>query len=195
MLVRFRRQNWRRAVSIGGATVIAPFLGGCANTWDNITSQHFRDDPIHWMFHTDDPMWVLRNVEEGDRRAKAMLAVKEPKTNGGSIADQEELMKILSESAVSDKHSICRLNAIEARDDLEKWIAAAGDEELLKEAALRVRIRVEPRTWDAFRLLALEGRSGAEAAKMLGMKVGTLFVARSKAQRMLREELARLEPQ
>jgi RNA polymerase sigma factor (sigma-70 family) len=88
-----------------------------------------------------------------------------------------------------------RLNAIEARDDLEKWIAAAGDEELLKEAAIRVRIRVEPRTWDAFRLLALEGRSGAEAAKVLGMKVGALFVARSKVQRMLREELARLEPQ
>jgi RNA polymerase sigma factor (sigma-70 family) len=87
------------------------------------------------------------------------------------------------------------LHAIEARDDLEKWIAAAGDEELLKEAAVRVRIRVEPRTWDAFRLLALEGRSGAEAAKVLGMKVGALFVARSKVQRMLREELARLEPQ
>jgi RNA polymerase sigma factor (sigma-70 family) len=88
-----------------------------------------------------------------------------------------------------------RLDAIEAKDDLERWIAAAADEELLKEAALRVRLRVEPRTWDAFRLLALEGRSGAEAAKVLGMKVGALFVARSKVQRMLREELARLEPQ
>jgi hypothetical protein len=30
---------------------------------------------------------------------------------------------------------------------------------------------------------------------VLGMKVGALFVARSKVQRMLREELARLEPQ
>jgi RNA polymerase sigma factor (sigma-70 family) len=87
------------------------------------------------------------------------------------------------------------LSAVEARDDLEKWIAAAGDEELFKEAAVRVQLRVEPRTWDAFRLLALEGRSGAEAAKILGMKVGALFVARSKIQRMLREELARLDPQ
>jgi RNA polymerase sigma-70 factor (ECF subfamily) len=88
-----------------------------------------------------------------------------------------------------------RLAAVEASEDLERWIAAAGDQELLKEASFRVRIRVEPRTWDAFRLLALEGRSGAEAAKKLGMKVGTVFVARSKVQRMLREELARLEPQ
>jgi RNA polymerase sigma-70 factor (ECF subfamily) len=88
-----------------------------------------------------------------------------------------------------------RLSDVEARDDLQEWIAAAGDEELLKEAAVRVQLRVEPRTWDAFRLLALEGRSGAEAAKLLGMKVGTLFVARSKVQRMLREELSRLDPQ
>jgi RNA polymerase sigma factor (sigma-70 family) len=88
-----------------------------------------------------------------------------------------------------------RLADVEARDDLQKWIVAAGDEELLKEAAVRVQLRVEPRTWDAFRLLALEGRSGAEAANILGMKVGTLFVARSKVQRMLREELARLDPQ
>jgi len=88
-----------------------------------------------------------------------------------------------------------RLSSVEARDDLEKWVAAAGDEELLKEAAARVQLRVEPRTWDAFRLLALEGRSGAEAAEILGMKVATLFVARSKVQRMLREELARLDPQ
>jgi RNA polymerase sigma factor (sigma-70 family) len=88
-----------------------------------------------------------------------------------------------------------RLSSVEARDDLERWIAAAGDEELLKEAAARVQLRVEPRTWDAFRLLALEGRSGAEAAEILGMKVATLFVARSKVQRMLREELARLDPQ
>ena len=88
-----------------------------------------------------------------------------------------------------------RLSDVKARDDLQEWIAAAGDEELLKEAAVRVQLRVEPRTWDAFRLLALEGRSGAEAAKLLGMKVGTLFVARSKVQRMLREELSRLDPQ
>jgi RNA polymerase sigma factor (sigma-70 family) len=88
-----------------------------------------------------------------------------------------------------------RLSDVEARDDLQEWIVAAGDEELLKEAAVRVQLRVEPRTWDAFRLLALEGRSGAEAAKLLGMKVGTLFVARSKVQRMLREELSRLDPQ
>jgi hypothetical protein len=55
------------------------------------------------------------------------------------------------------------------------------------------RLRVEPRTWDAFHLLAIEGRSGAEVARHLEMKVATVFVARSKVQRMLREEVMRLE--
>ena len=57
----------------------------------------------------------------------------------------------------------------------------------------RVRLRVEPRTWDAFQLLAIEGRSGAEVAQRLQMKVATVFVARSKVQRMLREEVSRLD--
>ena len=53
--------------------------------------------------------------------------------------------------------------------------------------------RVEPHTWEAFRLTALEGQSGAEAAAVLHMQVGTVFKAKSKVQRMLREEIERLE--
>jgi RNA polymerase sigma-70 factor (ECF subfamily) len=87
------------------------------------------------------------------------------------------------------------LAAVEARDDLERRLAEAFDQELLQEAAARVRLRVEPRTWEAFHLLAVEGQPGAEVAQRLGMKVATAYVARSKVQRMLREELARLEPE
>jgi RNA polymerase sigma factor (sigma-70 family) len=86
-----------------------------------------------------------------------------------------------------------RLYRLKAQDDLKQRLAEAFDEELLREAFNLVQLRVEPRTWQAFRLLALEGRSGAEAALQLKMKVATVFVARSKVQRMLREELARLE--
>ena len=86
-----------------------------------------------------------------------------------------------------------RLAAVEAQEDLACRLAEAFDQEVLKEAAARVRLRVEPRTWDAFHLLAVEGRSGAEAAQQLRMKVATVFVARSKVQRMLREEVSRLD--
>jgi DNA-directed RNA polymerase specialized sigma24 family protein len=44
-----------------------------------------------------------------------------------------------------------------------------------------------------FCMLAIEQRSGAEVGELLGMKVATVFVARSKVQRMLREELQRLD--
>ena len=46
---------------------------------------------------------------------------------------------------------------------------------------------------DAFRLTALDGLSGAEAAERLGMKPGAVFVARSKVQKMLQEEVQRLD--
>ena len=57
----------------------------------------------------------------------------------------------------------------------------------------RIRRRVEPQTWQAFELLALQRLSGDDGAARLGMPVGSLFAARSKVQRMLREEIARLE--
>ena len=53
--------------------------------------------------------------------------------------------------------------------------------------------RVEPHTWEAFRLTAQEGLSGAEVAARLGMQVATVFVARSTVQKMLQEEARKLE--
>ena len=67
------------------------------------------------------------------------------------------------------------------------------DRELLQAASVRVRLRVEPHTWEAFRLTALEGLSGAEAAERLGLKVATVYKAKSKVQQMLHEEVARLD--
>ena len=60
-------------------------------------------------------------------------------------------------------------------------------------AAEHVRQRVEPHTWEAFRLTAFEERSGADTATHLGLKVATVFKAKSKVQKMLQEEIARLE--
>jgi RNA polymerase sigma factor (sigma-70 family) len=82
------------------------------------------------------------------------------------------------------------LESIQARDDLATRLEAAFDLERLEMAQARVRLRIEPHTWEAFRLTALEGRSGAEE---LNMQVGTVFKAKSKVQQMLREEIDRLE--
>ena len=85
------------------------------------------------------------------------------------------------------------LHTVEAREDLVRRLDDEFDRELLDEAAARVRQRVTPRTWQAFELTAVQGQSGADAAAALGMKVATVFVARSKVQKMLQEELRRLE--
>jgi RNA polymerase sigma-70 factor (ECF subfamily) len=91
-------------------------------------------------------------------------------------------------SAVRD-----RLAAVEAGDDLVRRLAEEFDTELLEEAMARVRARVEERTWEAFRLLAVEGLTGAQVADRLGMKVATVFVARSKVQKMIRDEVRALD--
>jgi RNA polymerase sigma-70 factor (ECF subfamily) len=85
------------------------------------------------------------------------------------------------------------LETVEARDQLLERLQEQYDQELLAEAEARVRLRVEAPTWEAFRLLAIEGRSGAEAAEQLGMSVGTVFKCKSRVQKMLRDEVAKLD--
>ncbi len=92
-----------------------------------------------------------------------------------------------------DSAMLAVLHTVEARDDLAARIESAFDQELLALAQERVRQRVEPRTWEAFRLTAVEGKSGAEAAAELGMRRGAVFQAKSKVQKMLTEEIDRLE--
>jgi RNA polymerase sigma-70 factor (ECF subfamily) len=85
------------------------------------------------------------------------------------------------------------LDSVPAREDLATRLETAFDQELLHLASASVRERVEPHTWEAFRLTAVEGCSGAEAAARLGVAVGTVFKAKSKVQKMLREAIERLE--
>jgi RNA polymerase sigma-70 factor (ECF subfamily) len=96
-------------------------------------------------------------------------------------------------SAGADSGVYAVLESTLAREDLAARLEEAFDLERLEMAQGRVRRRVEPHTWEAFRLTAMEGLSGAEAAARLGMQVGTVFKAKSKVQQMLREELERLE--
>jgi RNA polymerase sigma factor (sigma-70 family) len=86
-----------------------------------------------------------------------------------------------------------QLCSAEAGADFLHLLQQEGDRELLKKAMDLVRLRVQPHTWEAFRLLALEGRSGIQVAEQLQLKVGTVFVARSKVQRMLHQEIKLLD--
>jgi RNA polymerase sigma-70 factor (ECF subfamily) len=87
------------------------------------------------------------------------------------------------------------LDSVEAGDDLVGRLDEEGERELLERAMALVRLRVKPTTWEAFRLLAIEGLSGNEVAGRLGMKVGAVFVAKSNVRKMIEEEVARLDRQ
>jgi RNA polymerase sigma factor (sigma-70 family) len=95
--------------------------------------------------------------------------------------------------AAGGSQAVELLATVEARDDLVRRLEDEFDREVFDEAAARVRARVAPRTWEAFERTAVKGESGAEAAAALGMKVATVFVARSKVQKMLQEEVRALE--
>ena len=82
---------------------------------------------------------------------------------------------------------------LEAREDLAQKLEEAFDLELLEAAKTRVRLRVAPHTWEAFRLVALEGVPVAEVAASVHLQVAMVYVAKSKVQKMLREEIAKLE--
>jgi RNA polymerase sigma factor (sigma-70 family) len=92
-----------------------------------------------------------------------------------------------------DSEVLQLLEKVEAGEDLVQQLNEQFDQELLAEAQARVRQRVEAHTWEAFRLMTAEGLSGAEAGSRLGLKVTTVFKAKSKVQQMLQEEIARLE--
>jgi RNA polymerase sigma-70 factor (ECF subfamily) len=86
-----------------------------------------------------------------------------------------------------------RLQSLEARDDLASSVEAALDLEILDLAMDQVRLRVHPHTWQAFRLTAMEGLTGPEAASQLNMPLSNVYKAKSNVQRLLQHEVRRLD--
>ena len=82
---------------------------------------------------------------------------------------------------------------LEAREDLAQKLEEAFDLELLEAAKVRVRLRVAPHTWEAFRLVAIEDLPVAEVAARVSLQVAMVYVAKSKVQKLLREEIQKLE--
>ena len=85
------------------------------------------------------------------------------------------------------------LESVEARDDLQQRLEEQFDVELLEAASARIRLRLDPKTWQAFELVVYEQLSGAEVAGRLGMKVGGVYAAKCRVQRMLEQEIQRLD--
>lgn len=94
------------------AVGVCASLGGCAGFWDDVTSRefHFKD-----MFKASPPpLEVLRTSHDGDRRSKALRALREPLQHGGTQKEQDEVLQALTWSALSDPQPLCRMAAVDS---------------------------------------------------------------------------------
>ena len=105
--------RWKRYASLlapaGLAASVA--LSGCARLWDDMTA----NGSIRWtlLFDRTPPLVVLAESHDGDLRARAFEALKEPKQNGGTDQDQTMVVELLAVAAREEPQTICRLAAIE----------------------------------------------------------------------------------
>ena len=77
---------------------------------------------------------------------------------------------------------------LEASSEDPEWTANMHAR-ILEVALLRIRVDFEPLTWDAFERLWCVGCSAPEVARTLGMTIDTVYAAKSRVLRRLREEI------
>ncbi|MFM7075529.1 MAG: RNA polymerase sigma factor [Planctomycetaceae bacterium] len=82
------------------------------------------------------------------------------------------------------------LSSVPAREELVRRVEEVFDLELLEAAMQEVEVRVQPRTWQAFRLQAIEQVPAEEVARRLGMTVGNAYRAKSVILGLLRRRCA-----
>jgi hypothetical protein len=89
---------------------VAFALCGCAGFWDEITSREFKFKDV--FKPAPEPLWVIRNSADGDKKSKALRALKEPREHGGTQQEQDVVVQALVWSALSDPQPLCRMAAI-----------------------------------------------------------------------------------
>jgi hypothetical protein len=98
-------------------------LAGCANFWDDVTSKDFDYKKI---LSRPNPFQVLKDSQDGDDRARAYRALREPKRFGGTGQDQDAVVKILVTGASTERQFLCRMAAIEALGHFQDPRAVPG---------------------------------------------------------------------
>jgi hypothetical protein len=94
---------WLLPVTCLGAT-------GCADVWDEVTARDFSFKS--YFSAKPDPLVVLRDSTDGNRRAKALASLREPLQTGATQEEQDVVVKVLVAAAVQDRQPWCRHAAI-----------------------------------------------------------------------------------
>ncbi|HKI37588.1 MAG TPA: HEAT repeat domain-containing protein [Gemmataceae bacterium] len=100
--------RWKRLLAAAGLAGLG--LSGCALSWDDVTSRDFHLKDM-WA-KPPDPLVVLRDSKDGDKRAKAIRALKEPKLNGGTAQDQDFVLGLLKTASKEEARYYVRLEAV-----------------------------------------------------------------------------------
>ena len=104
-----------------------PLSGGCASTWDTLSSRRFREAPFSTMFGKEpDALATLRAAtpDMGDERARAFQRLKEPAKAGANSAEQDEALQLLADATTKDPSVYVRACAIDALGRFEDPRAA-----------------------------------------------------------------------
>jgi hypothetical protein len=92
--------------------LLAPLIcQGCASFWDEVTDRNFE---FKSLWSKPNPLAVLSESTDGTQRAKALRALREPNQFGGSPADQETIVKLVTTAAISEHTAVARIAAIDA---------------------------------------------------------------------------------
>jgi hypothetical protein len=134
---------------------------GCAGFWDDGTSRdfHFKD-----MFKpAPDPLEVIRTSPDGDKRRKALLALREPSQHKGTQQQQDVVVKTLTWSATSDPQPLCRMAAIDSLQHFKDPRAAQALVDAYERASYFQRERPETMAVIHCQALAALGVNGNPA--------------------------------
>ncbi len=104
------RESANRRRGLLGLALALAGLCGCAALYDEVTSRDF----FKHMKAPKDPLAVATSDADADRRAEALSKLKEPKQNGGTDQQQDQVFGLLSKTATTDQHPRCRWAAIQA---------------------------------------------------------------------------------
>lgn len=85
------------------------------------------------------------------------------------------------------------LHAAPAEDQIEQEIERETRRQLIRRAAKIVREQVAQPTWQAFALTMIEGQSIEDSANALGLNIGSIYAARSRILKRIRETVRQLE--
>lgn len=85
------------------------------------------------------------------------------------------------------------LQAPDAIESLTGDIEEQYKRELLDQAAITVKARVKAHTWQAWELTSVDGEPSASAAEKLGVAIGDVYIAKSRVNKMLADEVRRLQ--